>query len=401
MQATIILGAGKERSPMNHHPWIFASAVVGYEGKITSGSTVTVKSDSGRFIGRAAYSPMSQIRARIWSWDESEPIDHAFFKRKIAIALAHRKKWVVQTSAIRLIFGEADGLPGLIVDQYNQTLVCQFLSAGVEFWKEAIVQILEDQSACHCIYERSDAAVREREGLSLASGVLKGELSDTEFIVQENQIQYLIDPTKGHKTGFYIDQRDNRLEVAKLSSGLRVLNMFCYTGGFSLAALQGGAREVISVDSSGEALAIASRQLALNHLDPSKAKWVDADAFDLLKKYREGGEQFDMIILDPPKFAPSAQHLLRAKKAYKEINRSAMQMLRPNGLLLTFSCSGAMDLELFDQTVFLAAQEAATHQKDPKLGFRVLKRLTSGLDHPKLSSFPEGNYLKGLMLERI
>ena len=177
--------------------------------------------------------------------------------------------------------------------------------------------------------------------------------------------------------------------------------MFCYTGGFSLAALQGGAREVISVDSSGDALAIASRQLALNHLDPSKAKWVDADAFDLLKKYREGGEQFDMIILDPPKFAPSAQHLLRAKKAYKEINRSAMQMLRPNGLLLTFSCSGAMDLELFDQTVFLAAQEAATHQKDPKLGFRVLKRLTSGLDHPKLSSFPEGNYLKGLMLERI
>lgn len=401
MQANLILAAGKERAPLQGHPWIFSGAIKSFSGKMSSGSTVTVQTDDGKFIGRAAYSQSSQIRARIWSWDENEPIDHAFFKRKIASAIAHRNKWVKNTNAIRLIFGEADGLPGLVVDQYNNILVCQFLSAGVEHWKKVIIDILQAQTGCETIIERSDAAVREREGLPLITGVLYGELKNPEVVAVENEIQYLINPFEGHKTGFYIDQRDNRALVAQWAKNCRVLNTFCYTGGFSLAALHGGATEVISVDSSGDALAVAQRQVELNGFDQSKAKWLDRDAFEVLKEFRVAQELFDIIILDPPKFAPSAQHLVRAKKAYKDINRSAMQMLKPGGLLFTFSCSGAMDLETFDQTIIAASIEAASHKKDENLKFRVLKRLTSGQDHPKLISFPEGDYLKGLLLERI
>lgn len=401
MQANLILLPGKERSPMRHHPWIFAGAVAKVQGKVAPGSTVAVFSDGGKFIGRAAYSPDSQIRARIWSWDESEPIDHAFFKRKIATALAHRARWIKNTTAVRLLFGEADGLPGLVVDQYGQTLVCQFMSAGVEYWKDAIVSILAQQTGCQTILERSDAAVREREGLAQITGALKGEIPSEPIPAIENGIQYLVDTMHGHKTGFYIDQRDNRDMVAQLSQGKRVLNMFCYTGGFSLAALGGGAKEVVSVDSSGEALALAQKQAQLNGFDPAIAQWLDADAFETLRAYRVEGRKFDLIILDPPKFAPSAQHLMRAKKAYKDINRTAMQLLEPGGLLFTFSCSGAMDANLFEETVAAAAIEATSHMGDPKIAFRILKRLSSGLDHPKLASFPEGDYLKGLLLERI
>lgn len=401
MQAELILLPGKERSPMRHHPWIFAGAVAKIKGRPTSGSTVMVLSDSGKFIGRAAYSPESQIRARIWSWDESEPIDHAFFKRKIAVAIAHRERWIKNTTAVRLIFGEADGLPGLIVDQYEQTLVCQFLSAGVEHWKEAIVSILAEQTGCKQIIERSDAAVREREGLPQKTGSLLGDLPTTFLKATENGIQYLIDSLEGHKTGFYVDQRDNRNMVTELSNDKRVLNMFCYTGGFSLAALKGGAKEVVSVDSSGSALKIAQEQVSLNQFDPAKAKWHDADAFEVLRQLRVTNEKFDVVVLDPPKFAPSSAHLARAKKAYKDINRTAMQLLEPGGLLFTFSCSGAMDTELFEETVAAAAVEAVSHMNQPRAAFRILKRLSSGLDHPKLASFPEGDYLKGLLLERI
>lgn len=407
MQAKIVLESGKERAPMQGHPWIFAGAIASFSGKMGSGSTVTVESAAGKFIGRAAYSPTSQIRARIWSWNEDEPIDHAFFKRKIAASIAHRQKWIKvatstkDTSVVRLIFGEADGLPGLVVDQYGPVIVCQFLSAGVEHWKDVIVDILKTQTLCETVVERSDASVREREGLSLTSSIIYGELKEAEVIAQENNIQYLINPLEGHKTGFYIDQRDNRKLVAELSKDCRVLNTFCYTGGFSLAALKGGAKEVISVDSSGDALAIAKRQVKLNGFDQNRAKWLDRDAFEVLKEFRIQQEMFDLIILDPPKFAPSAHHLPRAKKAYKEINRTAMQMLKPGGLLFTFSCSGAMDLETFDKTVISASVEAANHLKDQQLRFRILKRLTSGQDHPKLSNFPEGDYLKGLLLERV
>jgi 23S rRNA (cytosine1962-C5)-methyltransferase len=401
MQASIYLEANKEHSVIQQHPWIFAGTIAKYEGKINIGSTVTVFNSAKKMIGRAAYSPQSQIRARMWSWDPEEPIDHAFFKRKIAAAIDHRKKWVQETNAVRLIFGEADGLPGLVVDQYNQTLVCQFLSAGAEFWRDVIVEVLAKQTHCTSIYERSDAAVRQREGLESRVGTLFGSEPSNEVLVQENGIHYLVDPLQGHKTGFYIDQRDNRKLVMDLSHKRRVLNTFCYTGGFSLAALKGGAREVVSVDSSGDALEVAKKQTQVNGLDHLPAVWLDRDAFDTLKELRVANEQFDLIVLDPPKFAPSAGHLANAIKAYKEINRNAMQLVSKGGLVLTFSCSGAMDSELFEKTVFTASKEAANHSKSGDLKFRVLKRLTSGLDHPKLTCFPEGDYLKGLLLERV
>jgi 23S rRNA (cytosine1962-C5)-methyltransferase len=401
MLASIHLEAGKDHSVLHQHPWIFASTVARYEGKVGIGSTVTVFNDAKNMIGRAAYSPHSQIRARMWTWDPQESIDHAFFKRKIAAAIDHRKKWVKNTNAIRLIFGEADGLPGLVVDQYDKLLVCQFLSAGADHWKDVIVDVLAQQTGCESIFERSDAAVRQREGLESKVGLLFGKQPEPEVLVHENGIAYLVDPIHGHKTGFYIDQRDNRLLVQELSKNRRVLNMFCYTGGFSLSALKGGATQVISVDSSGDALEMAKKQTQLNQFDQSKAIWRDQDAFETLKNLRVEKEYFDLIVLDPPKFAPSAVHLSKAIRAYKEINRTAMQMVSKSGLILTFSCSGAMDMETFEKTIFMASKEAANHQKSGELKFRVLKRLTSGLDHPKLTCFPEGDYLKGLLLERI
>ncbi|MEI7426930.1 MAG: class I SAM-dependent rRNA methyltransferase [Betaproteobacteria bacterium] len=401
MQASIFLEAGKEHAVLHQHPWIFANTVARYEGKVSPGTTVSVFNDAKKLIGRAAYSPHSQIRARMWTWDPDEPIDHAFFKRKIAGAIEHRQRWVKDTNAIRLIFGEADGLPGLVVDQYDKLLVCQFLSAGADHWKEVIVQILAQQTGCESIYERSDAAVRQREGLELHTGLLFGKPLEPEVLVQENGIAYLVDPINGHKTGFYIDQRDNRRLVMELAENRSVLNMFCYTGGFSLAALKGGARHVTSVDSSGDALTIAKKQTRLNEFDENRATWLDQDAFETLKNLRVAENYYDLIVLDPPKFAPSAAHLPKAIRAYKEINRTAMQMVEKSGLILTFSCSGAMDMETFEKTIFMASKEASSHQKSGDLKFRVLKRLTSGLDHPKLTCFPEGDYLKGLLLERI
>jgi 23S rRNA (cytosine1962-C5)-methyltransferase len=401
MQASIFLEAGKEHAVLHQHPWIFANTVARYEGKVGLGTTVSVFNDAKKLIGRAAYSPNSQIRARMWTWDPEEPIDHAFFKRKIAGAIEHRQRWVKDTNAIRLIFGEADGLPGLVVDQYGKLLVCQFLSAGADHWKEVIVQILAQQTGCESIYERSDAAVRQREGLELHTGLLFGKPLEPEVLVQENGIAYLVDPINGHKTGFYIDQRDNRRLVMELAENRSVLNMFCYTGGFSLAALKGGARHVTSVDSSGDALTIAKKQTRLNEFDENRATWLDQDAFETLKNLRVAENYYDLIVLDPPKFAPSAAHLPKAIRAYKEINRTAMQMVEKSGLILTFSCSGAMDMETFEKTIFMASKEASSHQKSGDLKFRVLKRLTSGLDHPKLTCFPEGDYLKGLLLERI
>lgn len=363
MQASIFLEAGKEHAVLHQHPWIFANTVARYEGKVGLGTTVSVFNDAKKLIGRAAYSPHSQIRARMWTWDPEEPIDHAFFKRKIAGAIEHRQRWVKDTNAIRLIFGEADGLPGLVVDQYDQLLVCQFLSAGADHWKEVIVQILAQQTGCESIYERSDAAVRQREGLELHTGLLFGKPPEPEVLVQENGIAYLVDPINGHKTGFYIDQRDNRRLVMELAENRRVLNMFSYTGGFSLAALKGGAKQVTSVDSSGDALAIAKKQTKLNQFDENRATWLDQDAFETLKSLRVAEQYFDLIVLDPPKFAPSAAHLPKAIRAYKEINRTAMQMVEKSGLILTFSCSGAMDMETFEKTIFMASKEASSHQK--------------------------------------
>ncbi|HJV75776.1 MAG TPA: class I SAM-dependent rRNA methyltransferase [Noviherbaspirillum sp.] len=397
---TITLKPGKEKSLLRRHPWVFPTAIERIEGKPEEknkpGATALVQSSSGQFLARAAYSPKSQIRARVWSFSESEPIDHALIKRRIKKAFAYRMAAVHDTDALRVIFGEADGFPGLVVDWYGGKeghLVCQFQSAGVEAWKVPIVQALIAESGCPNVYERSDASVREREGLPLVTGTLAGSEPDEETAITENGVRYAVDIKTGHKTGFYIDQRDNRRLVQENADGREVLNCFCYTGGFSLAALKGGAKSVISIDSSGEALAVGRRNMTLNGFDAGKAQWMDADVFKTLRSLREQGKSFDLIVLDPPKFASSPDHVERAARAYKDINLLGFQLLREGGLLFTYSCSGAISADLFQKIVAGAANDA-------KVDARILRRLSAGADHPMTTSFPEGEYLKGLMLQK-
>jgi 23S rRNA (cytosine1962-C5)-methyltransferase len=396
---TVTLKPSKEKSLLRRHPWVYANAIDRVDGKPAAGATVLVRAHDGRFLARAAYSPHSQIRARVWSFDESEPVDHAFFKRRVQRALAHRQAMVHNTGATRLIFGEADGLPGLIVDYYiaddaekRGQIVCQFMAAGVEAWKEAIVQALTGATGCPNVYERSDVSIREKEGLEQTVGVLAGDAPPDTLIVSENGVRYHVDVRNGHKTGFYVDQRDNRLLVQELSKDRDALNCFCYTGGFSLAALKGGAKRVVSIDSSGEALALAQQNVTANGFDADRATWLDADAFKTLRRLYDDGERFDLVVLDPPKFAPSREHVDRAARAYKDINLTGLKLLRPGGLLFTYSCSGAIDAELFQKIVAGAAADA-------RVDARILRRLGAGVDHPLLTAFPEGEYLKGLLLQ--
>ena len=393
----VTLKPSKEKSLQRRHPWVYANAIDRVDGKPAQGATVLVRAHDGRFLARAAYSPHSQIRARVWSFDEAEPIDHAFFKRRVQRALAHRQTMVRNTGAVRLIFGEADGLPGLIVDHYTADdgrgqLVCQFMAAGVEAWKEAIVDALTGVTGCPNVYERSDVSIREKEGLEQITGVLAGDEPPETLIASENGVRYHVDVRNGHKTGFYVDQRDNRALVQQFAQDRDVLNCFCYTGGFSLAALKGGAKRVVSIDSSGEALALAQQNVSANSFDAARAEWLDADAFKTLRRLYDDGERFDLVVLDPPKFAPSREHVDRAARAYKDINLTGFRLLRPGGLLFTYSCSGAIDAELFQKIVAGAAADA-------RVDARILKRLGAGVDHPLLTAFPEGEYLKGLLLQ--
>jgi len=395
----VTLKPSKEKSLLRRHPWVYANAIDRVEGKPASGATVIVRAHDGRFLARAAYSPHSQIRARVWSFDENEPIDHAFFKRRVQRAFAHRQTMVSNTGAVRLIFGEADGLPGLIVDYYvaddndaRGQLVCQFMAAGVEAWKEAIVNALTSATGCPNVYERSDVSIREKEGLEQITGLLAGDEPPATIVTSENGVRYHVDVRNGHKTGFYVDQRDNRALVQTFARDRDVLNCFCYTGGFSLAAMKGGAKRVVSIDSSGEALATAQKNVEANGFDAALASWLDADAFKTLRRLHEEGERFDLVVLDPPKFAASREHVDRAARAYKDINLTGLKLLRPGGLLFTYSCSGAIDAELFQKIVAGAAADA-------KVDARILKRLGAGVDHPLLTAFPEGEYLKGLLLQ--
>ncbi|KVP87166.1 23S rRNA methyltransferase [Burkholderia ubonensis] len=400
---TVTLKPSKDKSLLRRHPWIYANAIDRVDGKPAPGATVIVRAHDGRFLARGAYSPHSQIRVRVWSFDENEPIDHAFFKRRVQRAVAHRNTMVSGTGAVRLVFGEADGLPGLIVDHYVEDsgaasprgqLVCQFMAAGVEAWKDAIVAALVGATGCPNVYERSDVSIREKEGLEQTTGVLAGDPPPATLITNENGVRYHVDVPNGHKTGFYVDQRDNRALVTQYANGRDVLNCFCYTGGFSLAALKGGAARVVSIDSSGDALALAQQNVVANGFDPARASWLDADAFKTLRRLVDEGERFDLIVLDPPKFAPTRDSVDRAARAYKDINLSGFKLLRPGGLLFTYSCSGAIDMDLFQKIVAGAGADA-------KVDARILKRLGAGVDHPLLSAFPEGEYLKGLLLQIV
>ena len=390
---TLRLRPGKQRSLLRRHPWIFESAIA--KGAADSGETVRVESDSGEFLAWAAYSPVSKIRARVWSFDAAQRIDAAFFSAACAAAVLARTRFDVQSDAIRLVHGESDGLPGLVVDRYGDTLVAQFLSAGAQRWKNVLADALLAHSGLAKLYERSDTSTRALEGLPEQAGWLRGE-GPTDLVLQEHGWQLGLDIAHGHKTGFYLDQRDSRRRFAdtvrRLGAG-RVLNCYCYTGGFTVAALSGGAAHVTSIDSSAPALALAQMNVARNGFDANRTTFMDADVNTSLRQMHEQGTTFDAIVLDPPKFAPTVAHAERAARAYKDINRLALKVLRPGGVLFTYSCSGGISVDLFHKIVASAGIDAGVD------GYFV-ERMGGAPDHPMTINFPEGEYLKGLVVVR-
>ena len=396
----VILKSGKEKSLLRRHPWVYDSAVASVTGEPESGETVAVRSKDGRFLAYGAYSPSSTLRVRCWTFDENETVDVDWLRRRIVAAVEARRPLRERATALRLIFGEADGLPGLIVDAYGDYLVTQFQSAGAERFRADIARLLIEVTGAKGVFDRSDAATRRREGLPLRSENLIGEEPPQVIEVLEDGVRYGVDVRIGHKTGFYVDQRESRLWTQRLAQdflqkhgrGLRVLNCFCYTGGFSLAALKGGAAEVVSVDSSEEALAMAKANIERNGFDADKAKFVCEDVFTYLRKLRDEGQTFDLVILDPPKFASSHHHVQRAARAYKDINLTGLKLFRSGGRLFTFSCSGAIDVDLFQKIVAGAVIDA-------KVQAWAVGRFGAGADHPLLMTYPEGEYLKGLDLE--
>ena len=395
MGPALVLAPGREKSSRLRHPWIFSGAVERVEGAPASGDTVTVVAADGTFLARAAYSPSSQIRARVWSFDPQATIDAAFFTRTVAHAAAARRPLLdAGHTACRMLHGESDGLPGVIADRYGDVVVLQCLSAGAERWREEIAAGLVAATGARSVYERSDADVRTLEGLPARTGPVVGTLPDGGVAIVEDGIAYAVDVAQGQKTGFYLDQRDNRRTVRRHAAGGRVLNAFCYTGGFSLAALAGGAASVLSIDSSADALSMARANLARNpSLDATRAQWNEADVFTELRRLRDAGATFDMIVMDPPKFAPTAAHAERAARAYKDINLLAFKLLTVGGLLATFSCSGGISADLFQKIVAGAALDA-------NVDAQIVARLTASADHPVALNFPEGDYLKGLLLRK-
>lgn len=390
--AALVLKPGREKSLVRRHPWVFSGAVERVEGAPGAGDTVAVRAAAGGFLAWAAYSPHSQIRARVWSFAEADSIDAAFFDARIRAAVERRAGFAGATDAVRLIHGEADGLPGVVCDRYAALAVLQLSSAGAERWRDTIVDAVIDSGGCRMAYERSDLEVRELEGLASRTGPLRGAPPDV-VTISEHGIRYRVDFAHGQKTGFYLDQRANRNRIRVLAAGREVLNAFCYSGGFSLAALTGGARSVLSIDSSAAALELARANLALNGLDAARADWREADVFVGLRELRNAGRGFDLVVLDPPKFAPTAAHAERAARAYKDINLLALKLLRPGGLLATFSCSGGVSADLLQKIVAAAAADAGVDAM-------IRDRFHADADHPVSLSFPEGDYLKGLLLEK-
>ncbi len=391
----LTLKPGRERSLLRRHPWVFSGAVGKVHGSPQSGDTVEVCSAEGGFLAWAAYSPVSQIRARVWSFEEAEVPGPELFRKKIEAALALRRAAVPPetTNALRLVHGESDGFPGLVADRYADTLVVQILSAGCERWRDTLIEILRETSGCEKLYERSNAEARKLEGLAPTAGPLLDSAAGGAVRIVEHGIKYEVEVAAGQKTGFYLDQRDNRRRAGLLAESREVLDCFCYTGGFSLAALAGGARSVLAIDSSAPALASAKRNFALNGFEAGRAQWLEADVFGALRALQREGRQFDFIVLDPPKFAPTPKDAARAARGYKDINLNALKLLRPRGLLATFSCSGGISPELFQKIVAGAAADA-----DAPLLLR--ERYGAAQDHPVRIEFPEGEYLKGLLLER-
>jgi 23S rRNA (cytosine1962-C5)-methyltransferase len=388
---TLRLRDGKERSLQRRHPWIFDGAIASGGGD--AGETVRVENHEGKFLAWAAFSPRSKIRARVWSFDEAQRIDASFFAARIAAAIRARGRFDIKSDGFRLIHGESDGLPGLVVDRYADTLVAQFSSCGAEKWKSVIAGALLAQTGLSRLYERSDASVRTLEGLPEATGWMAGS-GDTGIVITEHDWKLSLDVAEGHKTGFYLDQRDSRQKFAAYTRRLKfgqVLNCYCYTGGFTVAALAGGAGHVTSIDSSGPAIARAQANVALNGFEASRTTMLDADVNASLRQYLKEGRSFDAIVLDPPKFAPTVAHADRAARAYKDINRLALSVLAPDGVLFTYSCSGGISADLFHKIVASAGSDAGVDAF-------ISERMGGAPDHPMTVAFPEGEYLKGLVL---
>ncbi|GLP97893.1 class I SAM-dependent rRNA methyltransferase [Paraferrimonas sedimenticola] len=391
MKKRVYLQPGREKSVLRRHPWIFASALRSVKGDPQLGETVEVRAHDGQILGVAAFSPHSQIRLRMWAFGKQQVVDRDFFDGKIAQALALRSTLIERQglTGFRLIAAESDGLPGITVDYYAGVLVCQLLSAGAEYWRETLLDALEAALPGCAIYERSDVESRSKEGLELTQGLLRGQLPAMPVIIEENGVAIAVDVTSGHKTGFYLDQRDNRRKAMDYVANRSVLNCFSYTGTFALYCIKAGASSVENVDVSQPALDMAANNIALNQLDASKVTHTQADVFKLLRQYQEQSKQFDVVIMDPPKFADNRSQLKGACRGYKDINLQAMKLLKPGGTLLTYSCSGLMESDLFQKIVADAALDAGREMQ-------IIERFCQAADHPVAGSFPEGYYLNGL-----
>ncbi len=388
----LILKPGRDKSLKRRHPWIFSGGIARVEGDPQAGDAVVVCGADGAALAVAAYSPQSQIRARVWDW-AVQNIDAAFVAQRIIRALASRDALQLAgvTDGVRLVHGESDGLPGIVADRYGDTVVVQLLSTGAERWRDAIADALAGLSGVARVIERSDADVRALEGLEPRSGLLRGGAAGEPLIVSEHGLKFSVDAEHGHKTGFYLDQRDNRLALRKLARGKSVLDCFCYSGGFALNALAGGATAVMAIDSSGPALQAARINADLNQ--SNSVEWLEADVFKTLRAFRDAGRCFDVIVLDPPKLAPTAAHAEKAARAYKDINLLAFKLLNPGGMLMTYSCSGGISPDLFQKIVAGAALDAGVDA-------RIEGWLHGAADHPVALNFPEGEYLKGLLCRK-
>jgi 23S rRNA (cytosine1962-C5)-methyltransferase len=387
----VTLRSNRERSLLRQHPWVFSGGIADVVGDPEPGDTVRVVAHDGEFLAWAAYSPESQIRVRAWSFREDDLIDEGFVAGRITASAQRRDALLASgTDSARLVFSEADGVPGVVADRYGDVVVLQLTTVGADAWREVVADALFALPGVRTVYERSDADVRDREGLEPRVGLLRGHPAGADLVANEGRFRYAIDVTGGQKTGFYLDQRHARAAIGGLAAGKRVLNVFSYTGAFSVVAAGAGASEILSIDSSGPALEVAARNAELNGVDVGEL--MEADAFIALRGLRDRAKQYDLIALDPPKLANHERQVEKASRAYKDLNLLAIKLLAPGGTLLTFSCSGAMTAELFQKVVAGAALDA-------KRTVRIVDRLTQPSDHPVPLAFPEADYLKGLVLE--
>ena len=396
MTPVVTLKAGRERSVHNRHPWVFSGAIGRVVGQPAAGEPVAVHGAEGEFLAWGYYNERSQIRVRLLSWDPDEAIDEGFWRGRLARSIAARDRFcrpTRDTTAWRLVYAESDGLPGLVVDRYENWLVAQFLTAGTDARRMELARLLVELiPEADGVYERSDVDVREKEGLAPAAGPLLGGMPPAELVMQENGLLFPVDVRSGHKTGFYLDQRENRALLEGYAAGADLLNCFAYSGAFGIYAARGGARQITHVETSADALATAERGMALNGMADVPCTYVTADVFEQLRRYRDSGRAFDVIVLDPPKFAHSQRGIERAARGYKDINWLAMRLLRPGGVLFTFSCSGVISADLLQKILFGAALDAGREVK-------IIGRMAQAADHPVLLTFPEGEYLKGVICQ--